>query len=114
MKTLKSTVLALLFSFMFVNVYATPTTTIDPQASLEKQIAKLVSNSDYWGNVKKDVVFKINFTINSQGEIIVLSTDNQELDNAAKSLLNYKKVDVDPQFYNKIFILPVHLAQDNS
>lgn len=119
MKVLKSTVLAFLFSLLFVQVNAnainaTPNNSVDPQEKLEKQIAKLVHNSSFWGDIKQDVVFKINFTINTQGEIIVLSTNNGDWDNAAKALLNYKKIEVDPAFYNKIFILPVHLSKENS
>lgn len=114
MKVLKSTLLAFFVTALFVQVNAAPNNTIDPQEKLEKQIAKLVANADYWGNIKRDQVFKACLTINAQGEIIVLSTTDSKWDHAIKTLLNYQKIEVDAKFYNKIFILPIHLIKDNS
>ena len=45
--------------------------------------------------------------INKSSEIVVLTTDNEELDSTMKSLLNYKKLNVDPSLVNQTFYLPV-------
>lgn len=108
MKVLKTSVLAILFSFSFLQLNAT-TTIGDPQVSLEKQLNKMVTTSDIWDNISEDAVFRVAFTINAKGEIIVLSTDNENYDAAIKSILNYQKVKVEPAFYNKVFFLPVKL-----
>jgi len=108
MKILKASALAFLFSLIFVQVQANPTS-LNPTEKLEKQISKMVNDADLWGDVQESTVFKVSFTINSRGEIIVLSTDNESFDLITKSLLNYKKVEVDAQFYNKTFILPIRL-----
>lgn len=112
MKFLKSAVLLTLFSFLFVQANATPFT-LSPQEQLEKQITELVNDAEVWGTINKDVVLKISFTINDDGEIIVLSTNNENFDLVAKSLLNYKSIDVDQKFHNKVFILPVRLSKSN-
>lgn len=109
MKFFKSAVLLTLFSFLFTQVNATPFT-LDPQEQLEKELSNLVDNSADWGNFDSDVTLKISLMINADGEIVVLSTNNEDFDGVAKAILNYKKVQVDAQYRNKVLILPVRLT----
>ena len=49
----------------------------------------------------------ISFFINSQNEVIVVSTNNRDLDGVVKSTLNYKKIAVNELEYNKVYTVPV-------
>jgi len=111
MKLLKKSLLLALFSVLFTQVQASPLT-LSPQEDLVKQVTKIVSNADAWGDISEEAVLKISFTVNAEGEITVLATDSKEFDSIAKDMLNNQKVEVDKNFINKVFILPVRLAQE--
>ena len=110
---IKTSALAILFSLLFVQANAN-TITLDPQEKLEMQVAKIINSSELWASINEEVTIKISFMINTDGELIVLSTDNKQFDRAAKLLLNYQKIEVDKEFLNKKFILPVRLTQTQS
>ena len=50
---------------------------------------------------------KIRFIINEKSEIIVLSTNNKQLDNTIKHALNYDKIDQEDLVPFEIYIVPV-------
>ena len=50
--------------------------------------------------------FAANF-VNAQNEVIVVSTNNKDLDAIVKSTLNYKKIAVNELEYNKVYTVPV-------
>ena len=49
----------------------------------------------------------VRFMLNADNEIIVLSTDNSELDNSIKYSLNYKELESTDLEKNRIYVLPV-------
>ena len=50
---------------------------------------------------------KVRFMLNSDNEIIVLSTDNADVDATIKYSLNYREVKNSELSKNKIYVLPV-------
>lgn len=109
MKSFKILFLALAFISTATLTFANDVT-ITPK-SVHGQIQSILTshNSDFdFGN---ETTFKINFIVNSNSEIIVLSTNNTELDNSIKSSLNYKKIAIDNLEYNKVYTLPVTLKK---
>ncbi|MBK8626407.1 MAG: hypothetical protein IPN86_12840 [Saprospiraceae bacterium] len=71
------------------------------------QIQSLLKGIDYDKFVAKETKINITFFVNAQNEIIVVSTNNQNLDNVLKSTLNYKKVSMNELEYNKTYTIPV-------
>lgn len=72
-----------------------------------KQIQKMLISNNIMTAVDKDTKVNISFLVNGQNEIIVLSTNNQDLDQAIKSALNYQKISVSELEYNTVYTLPV-------
>ncbi len=72
-----------------------------------KQIQKMLTSNNVMNGLDKDTKVNISFLVNGQNEIIVLSTNNQDLDQAIKSALNYQKISVSELEYNTVYTLPV-------
>lgn len=71
------------------------------------QIQSLLKGIEYDKFVNKETKFNLSFLINAQNEIMVVSTNNQNLDDVLKSTLNYKKISMNDLEYNKIYTIPV-------
>ena len=87
----------------FVNA-ASISPTYDPVVT---QIRTLIKGIDYDQYVGSETKMNITFFINAQNEIIVVSTNNKDLDEVMKSTLNYKKISMKELEYNKIYTIPV-------
>ncbi len=79
----------------------------DPNESLSSQMSEIISKSAIWNDFEGDTNLLVSFTINSDGEVVILSTDSPKMDLAIKNSLNYKKLKVSKKVYNKIFHLPI-------
>jgi len=73
------------------------------------QIQAYLKGIDFNKIVKADTKVNISFMINAQNEILVVSTNNKDLDNILKNALNYKSISVSELEYNKIYTVPVLL-----
>ncbi|MBK8052025.1 MAG: hypothetical protein IPK35_01760 [Saprospiraceae bacterium] len=73
------------------------------------QIRTILNSIDFTNLVKSETKLNISFFINSQNEVIVVTTNNKELDGVIKSTLNYKKIAVNELEYNKVYTVPVHI-----
>jgi phosphoribosylpyrophosphate synthetase len=71
------------------------------------QIQSLLKGIEYDKFVNKETKFNISFFVNGQNEIMVVSTNNQNLDEILKNTLNYKKISMNDLEYNKIYTIPV-------
>lgn len=105
MKTFK-----FLFSMMLIIVgcltaNAKSTVTINP---VSQQIRTYLSRVDFEKYIEKNTKFNISFLVTHQNEIIVVSTDNVQLDEVVKQTLNYQKIDMRNMEYNKIYTIPVN------
>jgi hypothetical protein len=70
--------------------------------NIRETVAKILKSS----NLKAEK-FVINLLVNSNNEIIVVSTSSKENENAVKNLLNYTKVDKEDVTPNTIYTLPI-------
>ncbi|MEY3419804.1 MAG: hypothetical protein RIR48_84, partial [Bacteroidota bacterium] len=68
-----------------------------------------LNSIDFTNYIKSDTKINISFFINSQNEVIVVATNNKDLDGVVKSTLNYKKIAVNDLEYNKVYTVPVHI-----
>ncbi len=73
------------------------------------QIQAYLKGIDFNKIVKADTKVNISFMINAQNEILVVSTNNKDLDSILKNALNYKSISVSELEYNKIYTVPVLL-----
>jgi len=81
----------------------------DLKSALRSEITKLFKSIDFEKiNAESDVIH-INFMVTGKNEIVVLTTDNKELDKAIKGSLNYKQVDATDIDKNKLYTLPIRL-----
>ncbi len=77
------------------------------------QIQNYLEKLEFNKLLKKEAKVEINFMINKVNEIIIISTNNPELDEIIKSGLNYKFIDVSNLEYNKEYTLPVLVIVKN-
>ena len=90
------------------NVLANDTDGVKPTTSISTQISKMLSDNSF----SDELTAQIRFTLNSEGEIVVLSvdTDSTQFEGFVKSRLNYKKVDVDAIEEGKLYTVPVRIT----
>ncbi|MBK8517796.1 MAG: hypothetical protein IPL55_16370 [Saprospiraceae bacterium] len=107
MKSLKLLLTVLSFAFIanFANAAVLPYSSSTEAA----QIQSMLNSIDYTNYIKGDTKVNVSFFINAQNEIIVVTTNNQDLDRVLKSTLNYRKISVGELEYNKVYTVPVHI-----
>ncbi len=109
MKLFKGLFLSALFSFSFFIANAANINPTEAAQDLQKQVSELVLNADVWSVADAGNELHVRFMVMDNDELIVISTDNEDYDDTIKSVLNYKKVNVENQLKNKVFILPIKL-----
>ncbi|MEM1003543.1 MAG: hypothetical protein AAGH46_12930, partial [Bacteroidota bacterium] len=90
---------------------ANPGKKVQPQTNLSKQIHKMLAVNSF--DIDNDLVAQVRFTINKEGEIVVLSVDtkNVGLEGFVKGRLNYQKVQLDQDAQEgKLYTVPVRIA----
>lgn len=107
MKNLKS--LTTLFAFCMLlssSAFGSGMDT-EPTVTWKAQFINYLSDMNF--DKASDVPHRImvDFMINDNAEIIVLSTSERSLDNTIKAKLNYKKISTDDLEYNQKYTLPV-------
>lgn len=76
---------------------------------LRTEIANYINNINFSTADVDDEVLYVHFMLNSKNEIIVLSTDNEDLDQKIKGELNYRAVKVKGVEQNKVYTLPIRV-----
>ena len=86
------------------------TTDIEPTKKLSYQIHKMLKSNSF--NIENDLVADVRFTINREGEIVVLSVNTEVdiLENFVKKRLNYQKVELENAKEGKIYTIPVRIT----
>jgi len=101
----------ILFSGLFLAIVASSSFAAGdfyrPTTNLEKKVKKELSKIDFDYSELNGETLKIRFTVNEKSEIIVLSTDNSNLDATIKGALNYDKIESGELKPFEIYILPV-------
>ncbi|NNC35768.1 MAG: hypothetical protein HKP24_12820 [Croceitalea sp.] len=82
---------------------------INPTQKLASQIHKVLESNSF--NVKEDLTANVRFTINNEGEIVVLSVDTKDeiLEGFLKGRLNYHKVEVANVKEGTMYTVPVRI-----
>ena len=106
---MKSIVLFVLLACTSLVLDAKNLDNISPTEDLQKQLTEMVVNSNIWETADANLKLMVTFTINENGELVVLSTNDKQWDSALKSALNYKKIKVSASVKNQIFHLPISL-----
>ncbi|MBK6365424.1 MAG: hypothetical protein IPG18_17550 [Saprospiraceae bacterium] len=93
---------------IFVSMSFTNASNVPSSKEVETtQIRKMLTYMDGVELLKNGQKININFLINAQNEIIVLSTSNEDFDFAIKEVLNYSKITLIELKPNTVYTLPV-------
>lgn len=94
------------------NILANDSVKDNPAKKLSAQIGGLLENNYYLTTEDVNLTAQVRFTLNNEGEIVVLSvdTDNERLKSFVKGRLNYKKVNVVGVEEGKMFTIPIRIA----
>ena len=95
------------------NILANDSIKDDPAKKLSTQIHDLMDDNDFSSD-DVNLTAQVRFTLNNEGEIVVLSvdSDNERLAAFVKGRLNYKKVDVAGAGAQegKMFTIPIKIG----
>jgi hypothetical protein len=111
MNTVNKTIVAICLSLVavFANANNKPSNTKSETEQIQSYLEKLEFNKVI--STSTDV--KISFLINDRNEMVVLSTNQSDLDLLIKAGLNYKQIDVSKLDRNTTYIMPVHVNLKN-
>lgn len=105
MKVIRNLLFVSVFSFAGTFLMAGNTTGVAKPEN--KQIRELLSTVQFDKLINYETKLNISFFVNGKNELIVVSTNNAELDQAIKNALNYHKIIISELEYNKVYTLPV-------
>lgn len=93
------------------NILANDSVKVEPTKKLSTQIGELLADN-YLTDEDVSLTAQVRFTLNNEGEIVVLSVDtvNEKFESFVKSRLNYKKVDVQDASEGQMFTVPIRIA----
>ena len=108
MRITKSILLSALFAF----VLGTATANTNPETTTARnEIKTMIQKANLVANLKEDATVNVTFMVNDNNEMIILSTDQENLDSRIKSTLNYKKLKSSDVKVNVTYTLPVILKK---
>jgi len=93
------------------SIFANDVKEANPAKDISSQITKMLDKNEF-SEDEIDASAQVRFTMNKQGEIVVLSvdTENSSLESFVKGRLNYQKLDVDNFKEGKLFTVSVRIA----
>ena len=102
----------LMFTALFALILGTASANTNPEnTTARKEIKTWIQKANLAQNLQKDITVHVTFMVNEKNEIIVTSTDQENLDSTIKSTLNYKKLESTDMLVNKTYTLPVVLKK---
>ena len=112
MKKLKLLVLA--FALFAMNVSAAVLNPVKPTDKLRAEIVDIIGPNCPYEYDKNECTAEVLFTINTKGEMIVLSvtSPNAKAEPYLKSKLNYKKVSHKATKEGELFLLPLRMVKE--
>ena len=110
MSNLKSAILSFVF-VLGITTFANATTdnSTSSQNELRTELTKILDKMDLGAYEISEAKINVTFMVNSDNEVVVLSTDNKNLDQLIKGKLNYKKLNSYEGPVNKTYIIPVKI-----
>lgn len=96
--------------FVVGTLSAATTENLEPTKKLSYQILKMLETNSF--DIKDDLVADVRFTINKEGEIVVLSVDTEAevLENFVKARLNYQKVELENAREGQLYTVPIRIT----
>ena len=76
---------------------------------LQEKVKKVLNNFDF--DDMEGQTLKIRFMLNDKDEIIVVSTNDKNLDDRIKTALNYTKIDRENLRHFEVYVLPVRFSK---
>ncbi len=76
-----------------------------------EQIQSILRKIDFERFADLPATVKVSFMINGKNELIVVNTNNKNLDALIKSAMNYKQIAVTDLEYGKIYTIPVKIEK---
>jgi len=97
-------------AFLAVSAVSANELPAGPTGNLSTQIHKMLESNSF--DIVDDLTADVRFTINKEGEIVVLSveTEDQSLEGFVKGRLNYQKVDITNYKEGKMYTVPVRIT----
>ena len=113
MKNLK--ILVIVFTLFAMNVSAAVLSPVKPNTKLRAEIVELIGPTCPYEYDKDECTAEVLFTVNTNGEIIVLSVNspNKKAEPYLKSKLNYKKVNYKPVKEGELYLLPLRIVRES-
>lgn len=101
----------LLFTLVaFIYFSSTATANVDPTSlTLREEIRLMVQKAEL--NNTEEVNVVVNFVVNNNHEIVIISTNDTTLDWEIRTVLNLKKVEAEDIEINKIYTLPIKVKR---
>lgn len=93
---------------IYVNSFAVIANPSAIKHPISQQIQTYLNSIDFEKYIENNTKFNISFLVTTQNEIVVISTDNVQVDEAIKEALNYKKIAMKELEYNKVYTVPVN------
>ena len=91
------------------NLFANDSAPNDPAQSLKSEIENFLGSNNF--KVKKDILAKVEFTLNKQQEIVILDIDTKDglVKRYLRTKLNNRKVNLENIKEGEKFVIPVRL-----
>lgn len=110
---MRKTSMAFFAAVLFVvgTLSANPGKNLEPTKKLSTQIHELLKPNNFKVE-DDDVIGNVRFTLNQEGEIVVLSVDTEDerFENFVKARLNYQKVELQNAEEGKLYVVPVRIT----
>ncbi|MBD0779132.1 hypothetical protein HPE56_15135 [Maribacter sp. ANRC-HE7] len=93
------------------NIFANNSDKDNPLKKLSVQIGELLENTSFTSDYV-DLTAQVRFTLNKQGEIVVLSvdTDHEKIEFFVKARLNYQKIEIENFKEGEMYTIPIRIA----
>ena len=102
----------LFVALLFVSTLSLKANITDPTGKnleLRTEIVNLLNQANLTSEVAQSIT--INFLVNANREVVVISTSNEIVEESIKNTLNYKSIKTSDYEVNKIYTLPIKIAK---
>jgi hypothetical protein len=101
------------FTLLALQATAAIASPVKPNQQLRAEIIQIIGTDCPYNLNQKECTAEVLFTINSKGELIVLTvnSENENAESFIKNKLNYKKVTLVPTKEGELFLLPIRIVQ---
>ena len=102
----------LFVALLFVSTLSLKANITEPTGKnleLRTEIVNLLNQANLTSEMTQSIT--INFLVNANHEVVVISTSNEIVEESIKNTLNYKSIKTSDYEVNKIYTLPIKIAK---